>query len=559
LLQNQWSSIGALSSTNHSLTRSADGSVVGFSGAKETDYREKAGRYRVSDGNLKYISSTERYSPYRGVAVNSDGSQIAGIVGTDIYFYNNDFVYLRRVSGFGYDNGSPTNTVYHPNRALLYATLAGSSINGNDEVSVIDTATFQKRGSYNFETGFVNNNDYYYQGSNGRLKVSSDGTKLFAIVKGGISYVDLTNEIPVAQPDTFTVRANESVFLPVAANDTDAENGELRVVKKSGQGTSHTPYWDANSGIDYTPPQDFIGTTTMLYKVMDPKGAISAWGRVTINVVPANREPQANSQTVTADEDSSKSILLTASDADDKDVLSYNIVSQPTNGVLSGTAPNLTYTPNANFNGSDSFTFKANDGNVDSNTATVSIAVTPVNDAPVSSTQSVVTDEDTAKSITLAASDIDGNALTYSVVTQPTRGTLSGSGATLTYTPNVNFNGSDSFTFKANDGTVDSNIATVNISVSPVNDAPVASTQSVTTNEDTTRNITPVATDVDGDTLSFFIVSQPANGTVTDGSGNTHLIYTPKPNYNGPDSFQVKISDSKGGVAIATLNITVLP
>src|SRR5205823_9996627 len=116
---------------------------------------------------------------------------------------------------------------------------------------------------------------------------------------------------------------------------------------------------------------------------------------------------------------------------------------------------------------------------LDSNIATVSITVNPVNDAPVASSQAVVTDEDTAKAITLGASDIEGSALTYAIGTGPAHGTLSGTAPTLTYTPAANYNGPDSFTFTANDGELNSNIATVTITVTAVNDAPVASSQAV--------------------------------------------------------------------------------
>src|SRR4029453_4948655 len=110
-----------------------------------------------------------------------------------------------------------------------------------------------------------------------------------------------------------------------------------------------------------------------------------------------------------------------------------------------------------------------------------------VNDAPVASSESVTTDEDTAKTITLAATDAEASTLTYTSVPPPQHGPLSGTAPALTYTPAANYNGPDSFTFKGNDGTVDSNIATVTITVSSVNDAPVASDESVTTDEDTAK------------------------------------------------------------------------
>src|SRR5207244_1837270 len=233
-------------------------------------------------------------------------------------------------------------------------------------------------------------------------------------------------------------------------------------------------------------------------------------------------------------------IVLTATDVDG-DTLTYSVVAGPTHGAVSGTAPNVTYTPAANYNGPDSFTFKANDGTVDSNMATVTLTVTPVNDAPVATAQSVSTNQDTAKAITLTATDVDGDTLTYAVVTAPTHGTLSGVAPNVTYTPAAGYNGPDSFTFKANDGTVDSAAATVSVTVVHVNHAPVADAQSVTLAEEASKAITLTATDVDGDTLTFSIVAGPAHGALS-GVAPT-VTYTPAANYNGPDSFTFKAND----------------
>src|SRR6185295_6121694 len=104
----------------------------------------------------------------------------------------------------------------------------------------------------------------------------------------------------------------------------------------------------------------------------------------------------------------------------------YTIVAQPTHGTLSGSVPNVTYTPAANYNGPDSFTFKANDGTLDSNIATVTITVTAVDDAPVAADQAVTTDEDAAKAITVAASDVESATLTYAIVVGPQHGALGG-------------------------------------------------------------------------------------------------------------------------------------
>ena len=192
---------------------------------------------------------------------------------------------------------------------------------------------------------------------------------------------------------------------------------------------------------------------------------------------PPNGAPTANDHTATTDEDTSVSVTLTATDPEQCE-LTFSIVNGPANGSLSAInegacepgSPNLDsasviYTPNDDYNGEDSFTYKANDGIVDSPSATVTITVIPTNDTPVADDQSVTTFQDTPIPVTLTGSDVDGDTLTFSVVTDTTNGVLSGVAPDLTYTPNSIFTGDDSFAFKANDGTEDSNIATITISV----------------------------------------------------------------------------------------------
>ena len=126
------------------------------------------------------------------------------------------------------------------------------------------------------------------------------------------------------------------------------------------------------------------------------------------------------------------------------------------------------YTPNADFNGPDSFTYKANDGASNSNVAMVNITVNSVNDAPIAYDQSINVMESTPKSIVLTANDIDGDAMTYAIVTDPTHGILNGTAPNLTYTPNADYIDADSFTFKVNDGVFDSNLAEITITVQEI-------------------------------------------------------------------------------------------
>src|SRR4029077_10003289 len=233
---------------------------------------------------------------------------------------------------------------------------------------------------------------------------------------------------------------------------------------------------------------------------------------------------------------------LSATDVDSGS-LTFSIVTGPAHGSLGSMgAPSrspvaglttctasVTYSPAADYNGSDSFTFKANDGTLDSNTATVSITVTAVNDAPVASSQSVTTNEDTPKSVTLSATDVDSGSLTFSIVTGPAHGSLGSMGApscstvaglttctaSVTYSPAADYNGSDSFNFKANDGSLDSNTATVSITVTAVNDAPVLANGSVLnyTENDAATPINTVITvsDVDNNTQASATVSSTGN------------------------------------------------
>lgn len=201
----------------------------------------------------------------------------------------------------------------------------------------------------------------------------------------------------------------------------------------------------------------------------------NAFGMTTISniLLTINYGPVANNLSLSTPEDTARVFKLPVSDAN-QDPLLYTILTQPTNGTLSGTAPDLVYTPKPEFSGTDSFTFQAFDGLLNSATATVVITVTPVNDPPAAISQIVATDEDTPVAITLGAADVEGEALAFAV-TPPTHGILSGVMPNLVYTPQTNFYGDDLFTFTARDasGAV-SQVAAVSITVRPVNDAPVA-------------------------------------------------------------------------------------
>ena len=359
------------------------------------------------------------------------------------------------------------------------------------------------------------------------------------------------NDAPVALAQGVSTDEDVAAAITLAGTDIDGDPLTYTVVSQPAGGTLS----GTAPNLVYTPAPDSNGSDSFTFLVND--GTVdSAAATVSITVNAVNDAPVAVAQAVSTDEDVAASITLAGSDIDG-DPLTYTVVSQPANGTLSGTAPNLSYTPAENFNGSDSFTFLVNDGTVDSAVVAVPITVSATNDAPVAIAQSVSTDEDAAVAITLSGTDAEGDALTYTIISQPAIGTLTGSAPNLTYTPAENSNGADSFTFLVNDGTVDSAIATVSLTVNAINDAPVASAQSAVTAEDAAVAIPLAGTDIDGDTLTYAVVSQPANGTLSGTAPN--LTYTPDENSNGPDSFSFVVNDGTVDSAPAVVSITVTP
>ncbi len=218
-----------------------------------------------------------------------------------------------------------------------------------------------------------------------------------------------------------------------------------------------------------------------------------------------NSAPIASSQNITLDEDTSKSFQLQVSD-DNNDTLTYHITSVPQHGTLNSQMPNITYTPNANYYGSDSFSYMANDGELDSNEAVVNITINPINDSPIVdaiANQSI--NEDNNLTLTISALDIDGDNLTYNITSNPTNGNILLSGNNIHYNPNQNYNGTDHFSFRSNDGIVNSNIVDVNITINPINDYPIfpAINERNLTEDDAIATGIVIASDIDGDTLSF--------------------------------------------------------
>lgn len=194
------------------------------------------------------------------------------------------------------------------------------------------------------------------------------------------------------------------------------------------------------------------------------------------------------------------------------------------------------------------------------------IVLKPSNGSPVAADDFYSATEDAPLAVTapgVLANDFDTetNVLTAALVSNATNGVVAlNSNGGFTYTPNTNYSGPDAFTYKANDGTADSGIATVTINVAPVNDPPIAQNDSATTPRNTPAivNVLTNDTDVDGGTLAIVSFTQGANGAVIN-NGNGTLTYSPNLNFTGSDSFGYSITDGQGGTNSASVNVTVTP
>ncbi len=373
------------------------------------------------------------------------------------------------------------------------------------------------------------------------------------VVTSNVATVTITvsavNDPPVAVDGSATTNEDVAAAVTLAASDPDGDSLAFTTVSAP----AHGVLTGAGAARTYTPAANWSGTDSFTFQVNDGS-ADSNLATVTLTVTAVDDPPVAADTAVSTDEDTATALTLSATDAEG-DPLTYSIGAGPSHGTLSGSGASRTYTPDAGYHGADSFTFTANDGNAESNAATVSIAAGSVNDVPIASDGSATTDEDAAKALTLGASDADGDALTYAIVSGPAHGSLSGAGTSRTYTPAANYHGPDAFTFRVNDGQADSNVATVSLSVQSMNDMPTVSDGAVDTDVDTAVGFTLEAADVDGDTLSYAILSGPTHGALS-GTGSDRT-YTPDPGFTGTDSLTFRVNDGQADSAVATVTFDV--
>ncbi len=495
-----------------------------------------------ADGSPTISSDKSDYSPGDTVVLTGSNWQPAESVHIDV---NDDqaktWEYTSDVTAD--DAGNITDTFVLPDRFIAsYAVTATGALSGSATIAFTDAPL-----SY------------------------APSTQTLSASPGG-STATFTQQVTAASGSgTFTaslVVAGGATPIPASWVSTAPTS-----LSFSATATNDVKSWTVNFTV---PLSAACGTYTANVKA-DP--SITGIGQgpgtnVTLNVTGCvtNHAPVATNDSYSTDEDTNLNVTapgVLGNDTDaDGDALHAALVAGPSHGTLNLSADgSFTYNPNSNFNGSDSFTYRANDGTSNSNTATVSITVNAVDDAPVATNDSYLTDEDTNLNVTAPGilgndTDVENNSLTAILGSGPSHGTLTlNADGSFTYNPNSNFNGSDSFTYKANDGTANGNVATVDITVNAVNDAPVVSLDgSASTTEGQAEAFTITTTDVDSSSFSLVSVDCGTNGSESaqlfdtgTGSGSFKCTWSD----NGSTSVTVVVGDNDGGSDSESTPVTI--
>ena len=371
---------------------------------------------------------------------------------------------------------------------------------------------------------------------------------------------------------------NASSVTTTYVDNISANGGDYRISSR----IIKIPAGTSSATTTITGIEDSIfneGDETIIITPINPTNAtLTSIEATTITITNKNYAPEAiSNENISATEQTEVGINLVGIDSENND-LTYIIETLPENGIL--TDPNnsdlvvsagdslqgaaVNYVSTSEIAEFDSFTFKVNDGELNSNTATISIAITAVNDPPVLSNDSITTEEDTSVNITLNVEDLDDTEFTYVIVSDVSNGSLSITDNVATYSPLEDFNGADSFTLIANDGEVNSANAIISITVTAVNDAPVALADTATVDEGNTsttlengeNSLLNNDTDTENNPLTAILVSDPIYGSLTLNTDGT-FSYDHDGSDIASDYFTYKVNDGELDSNTATVSIII--
>jgi VCBS repeat-containing protein len=376
---------------------------------------------------------------------------------------------------------------------------------------------------------------------------------------------------------TLTVTAENGVL---ANDDPDNELGRPLTAQLVQGPQNGEVQLNADGSFTYTPKENFQGIDTFTYRASDGENESNVT-TVAITVTNTPDPPVAVNDTYTVAEDdvlqvSAAAGVLANDQNPDDEVLTASVVAGPANGqIVLNANGSFTYTPTANFHGTDSFTYRVTAASgLMSNTATVTFNVTPENDAPVAHNDSYSVNEDATLTVGIADSilandvDVDGDALIAFLVSEPQNGTLNfnGQNGTFTYTPNPNFHGVDTFTYRASDNQINSNLATVTITVNNVNDPPVVQPLTFTSTRNAPETFYPLAdfanriSDPDPGPQTFRVTavgSGSRGGTLRVAQDGSGFFYRPAADVTGTETFSITIADAENATTTVTATMTI--
>ncbi|MBM4859834.1 tandem-95 repeat protein [Vibrio parahaemolyticus] len=499
------------------------------------------GNNGLSGGNYQLLESTDTAKVYVSLSPNNPP-----VASDDNYETYEDTAILTQVTLNDVDPDGNLDTL---SVTIIDPPTNGSVVNNGD-------------GSFTYTPAlnFTGQDTYLYQ------VCDTNGSCDTAIVTIEVIAV---NDPPNVIGEEATIDQDTPFTVYLDANDTDPEGESLTVTVISGPSNGQI-IQNSDGSYTYQPNPGFVGTDTITYEVCDASGECTT-GTFTITVLETtevNSSPQAVDDSVSTPEEQLVVINAIDNDVDLENNLnpaSVTAISLPTNGTIVNNGDGtFSYEPNENFNGTDEFTYQVCDTEPLCDEATIVINVLAVNDAPVALDDNATTMEDTAISINVVANDTDvDSSFSINAFEQPANGTVTqSSDGSLTYQPNSNFNGTDSFHYDICDpeGACDSAIVT--IEVIAVNDPPLANDDTIALDEDTVVVIMVLDNDSDVDnnldSSSVSITSGPSLGVVevlNDGS----IQYTPNPNANGSDTFTYQVCDTDGVCDTAIVSVLVTP
>ena len=368
--------------------------------------------------------------------------------------------------------------------------------------------------------------------------------------------VNSVNDVPTISIDS-TLTTDEDNNSTLSFSLSDVEDSELTLAVES-QATNGTVSIDG-SNVIYAPDADYNGSDSFVVSTTDSNSA-TVTQTITVTVNSVNDVPTISiDSTLTTDEDNNSTLSFSLSDVEDSE-LTLSVESQATNGTVSIDGSNVIYAPDADYNGSDSFVVSTTDSNSATVTQTITVTVNSVNDVPTISIDSTLTtDEDNNSTLSFSFIDVEGDNVAATQKTPPENGSITIDGRTITYIPEPNFSGTDSFVITLTENGAFIEDRTISVDVNPVNDAPVSTNDFVALNENSssTFSVFDNDSDIETDTLALEIVAQPEFGTLTD-NGDGTVTYTPNIGFDGVDRFEyqaVDDDDGKSEITIVSLRV----